>query len=168
MSSSSTRRIQKASIIPSVRAWTKLIPTQELSDLMTDPIKDILVIPAEENIRNWDILITGPPGTPYAKGKFKLTVAFGPDFPFKAPDFKFVTKTHHPNIDSDGNLCIGLLKTENWKPSTKIATVLVSIYDLLEHPNPDDPLVTSIADQYRTDLAGFNKKALEYTGKYAR
>lgn len=57
----------------------------------------------------------------------------------------------------------------------------MSIYDLIETPNPDDPLVSSIvsflpleiymwnweltrqADQYRQDRPAFNKKAAEYT-----
>ncbi|OCF33458.1 ubiquitin-conjugating enzyme E2 D/E [Kwoniella heveanensis CBS 569] len=150
MASTSTRRIQK-----------------ELSDLMTAPPKGITVLPDEENIQLWQITIIGPSGTPFAKGKFSLTADFSKDYPFKPPVILFKTKVHHPNIDSDGNLCIGLLKTENWKPATKMSGVLQAIYDLLETPNPDDPLVSSIAEQYRTDKKGFDKKAAEYTAKYA-
>ncbi|WVQ96706.1 hypothetical protein IAU59_003813 [Kwoniella sp. CBS 9459] len=150
MSSTSTRRIQK-----------------ELSDLMTAPPRGISVVPDEENIQLWQITMIGPSGTPFAKGKFSLTADFSKDYPFKPPVILFKTKMHHPNIDSDGNLCIGLLKTENWKPATKMSGVLQAIYDLLETPNPDDPLVSSIAEQYRTDKKGFDKKAAEYTSKYA-
>ncbi|WWC96129.1 hypothetical protein V866_002996 [Kwoniella sp. B9012] len=150
MASTSTRRIQK-----------------ELGDLMNSPPKGIQVVPDEDNFQIWTITITGPPNTPYHKGKFKLTADFTKDYPFKPPVLLFKTKMYHPNVDSDGNLCIGLLKTENWKPATKMSGVLQAIYDLIETPNPDDPLVSSIAEQYTTDRKGFEKKAAEYTSKYA-
>ncbi|WRT67752.1 uncharacterized protein IL334_004724 [Kwoniella shivajii] len=150
MASTSTRRIQK-----------------ELGDLMSSPPEGIQVSPDEDNFQIWRITITGPQNTPYAKGKFKLTADFTKDYPFKPPVLLFKTKMYHPNVDGDGNLCIGLLKTENWKPATKMSGVLQSIYDLIETPNPDDPLVSSIAEQYRTDRKGFEKKVAEYTSKYA-
>jgi ubiquitin-protein ligase len=43
----------------------------------------------------------------------------------------------------------------------------VAIAYLLEHPNPDDPLDTNIAEQYRTDYEKFKKTAKEWTKKYA-
>ena len=60
---------------------------------------------------------------------------------------------------------MGILKVDQWKPSTKmnsggcrgekltalhsslLLTVLLAIYDLIENPNPDDPLVTSIVSE---------------------
>ncbi|WVF69204.1 hypothetical protein IAT40_003980 [Kwoniella sp. CBS 6097] len=150
MASTTTRRVQK-----------------ELADLMSSPPRGITVLPDEENIQLWQITMIGPSGTPYAKGKFSLTADFSKDYPFKPPVILFKTKVHHPNIDSDGNLCIGLLKTENWKPATRMSGILSAIYDLLGTPNPDDPLVSSIAEQCRTDKKGFEKKAAEYTAKYA-
>ncbi|KGB74881.1 ubiquitin-conjugating enzyme E2 D/E [Cryptococcus deuterogattii 99/473] len=150
MSSTSVRRIQK-----------------ELAVLMSTPPANITVVPDETNLQMWKVRITGPPGTPYAKGTFAVSVEFTKDYPFKPPVIKFETRTYHPNIDSDGNICIGLLKTEQWKPATKMDYVLREIYNLLAEPNPDDPLVTSIAEQYRTDRKTFDKRAAEYVAKYA-
>ncbi|WVQ82969.1 hypothetical protein IAT38_005107 [Cryptococcus sp. DSM 104549] len=150
MSSTSIRRIQK-----------------ELSSLMNSPPPNITVLPDEENLQLWRIVMVGPPGTPYAKGKFQVTAEFTKEYPFKPPTIQFKTKVYHPNVDSDGNICIGLLKTEQWKPATKMEVVLSSIYNLLAEPNPDDPLVASIAEIYRTDRAAFDKKAQEYVAKYA-
>lgn len=30
------------------------------------------------------------------------------------------TRIYHPNVTDDGAICMGLLKSEAWKPSTKI------------------------------------------------
>ncbi|WOO77374.1 Ubiquitin-conjugating enzyme E2 4 [Vanrija pseudolonga] len=150
MSSAGTRRIQK-----------------ELSELLKTPLEGISVAPNGDNIHTWKVVIKGPAGTPYAGGKFGLTVEFGDSFPFKPPTVTFSTKIYHTNVDTDGNICIAVLKPDVWKPATKIASVLLAIQDLLDTPNPDDPLVASIADQYRNDRKAFDQKATEYTKKYA-
>ncbi|BEJ07353.1 hypothetical protein CcaverHIS641_0406220 [Cutaneotrichosporon cavernicola] len=139
---------------------------RELGELRANPLTNIEVETEGDNLLLWNVTMIGPTG-PYEGGKFRLKIKFGYDFPFKAPSLKFATKMYHPNIDSDGNICIGVLKAEAWKPSTKMASVLLSLYDLVENPNPDDPLVTSIAEQYATDRPAFNKKAAEYTKMYA-
>ena len=115
--------------------------------------------------------LNGPPKTPYEGGKFTLQVDFPPEYPFKAPKVKFMTKIYHPNVDEAGTLCVGIMKSEAWKPSTKAQTseyaanllkvsrqsrlltsmpipesVLLSIVQLLEEPNPDDALVGSIGE----------------------
>ncbi|ODO05255.1 ubiquitin-conjugating enzyme E2 D/E [Cryptococcus wingfieldii CBS 7118] len=134
---------------------------------MSNPPANITVLPDEDNIELWKIVMLGPPGSPYEKGRFNVNVDFSKDFPFKPPVIKFQTRVYHPNIDDDGSICIGLLKTEQWKPATRMEIVLSSVYNLLNEPNPDDPLSASIAEQYRTDRPAFNKKAQEYVQKYA-
>lgn len=48
-----------------------------------------------------------------------------------------------------------------------ILPVLEAIMTLLQHPNPDDALVGSIAEVYNTNRAKFEKTAKEYVKKYA-
>ncbi|KAI9323610.1 ubiquitin-conjugating enzyme/RWD-like protein [Dichotomocladium elegans] len=105
--------------------------------------------------------------SPYKGGAFKMDISFSPDYPFKPPTMKFITKVYHPNIDDDGSICVDLLKADVWKPATRVAQVLQAIAILLENPNPDDALVGSIAEVYNTNRAKYNKTAKEYTKKYA-
>ncbi|EIW73700.1 hypothetical protein M231_01064 [Tremella mesenterica] len=133
--------------------------------MYAEPLPGITITPNESNLQKWDVEIKGPPGSPYEGGKFHLNVEFAHDYPFRAPQVKFMTKIYHPNVDSDGSICLGILKTDQWKPPTKMTHVLMSIYDLLETPNPDDPLVSSIAEQYRSDRKAFFKKASEFTAQ---
>lgn len=112
----------------------------------------------------------GPPSTPYAGGTFGLLLTLPAEYPFKPPGVRFLTRVYHPNItnDSNGNICLALLKSENWKPATKIGPVLEAVRQLLAEPQPDDPLETSIAEEYRNDRQAYESKAREYVAKYAK
>ncbi|KAH0525576.1 hypothetical protein TsFJ059_007925 [Trichoderma semiorbis] len=81
----------------------------------------------------------------------------------------FVTRVYHPNITNDslGNVCLAILKAENWKPSTKIVSVLEALRNLLVEPQPDDPLEERIADEYRNDREAWEAKAKAAVTKYA-
>lgn len=60
---------------------------------------------------------------------------------------------------------MGILKADQWKPSTRIEDVLRGLHQLLLEPNPDDPLIPAIAEQYKNDNASFKKEAQEQTKK---
>ncbi|KAF9147190.1 hypothetical protein BG015_011216 [Linnemannia schmuckeri] len=140
----------------------------ELLDLNKNPIDNVTVGPVDEsNVLHWRGQITGPANSPYKGGIFKLDIVFNTDYPFKPPKVKFLTKVYHPNIDEEGAICVALLKNDQWKPATRISQVLKSLVTLLEQPNPDDPLMTDIAEIYSTDQAKFQKNAKEHTKKYA-
>lgn len=95
---------------------------QELAELTKEPLDGIAIAADDSNIYQWTAIIEGPSDSPYKGGHFKLAVDFPVEYPFKGPKVKFLTKIYHPNIDADGNLCLGILKSEAWKPSTKAAT----------------------------------------------
>ena len=84
-------------------------------------------------------------------GKFKFQLTFPPNYPFNPPIFKFIIPVYHPNVDDQGAICLSLLKDGEWKPSTRIVAILEGIMGLLVNPNPDDPLVASIAETYQNN-----------------
>ncbi|CAI2179623.1 3307_t:CDS:2 [Funneliformis geosporum] len=134
---------------------------RELSDINRNPPVGISAGPTtEEDLFNWTGTIMGPNNSSYKGGIFRLKIEFSQDYPFKPP-------IYHPNIDEDGSICVNLLKTDVWKPATKISQVLEAIADLLESPNPDDALVASVAEIYNTNRVKFTKTAKEYVKKYA-
>ena len=139
---------------------------KELKDLQKDPPTSCSAGPVAEDMFHWQATIMGPPESPYAGGVFLVTIHFPPDYPFKPPKVAFRTKVFHPNINSNGSICLDILK-EQWSPALTISKVLLSICSLLTDPNPDDPLVPEIAHMYKTDRPKYESTARNWTQKYA-
>ncbi|MBA0876060.1 hypothetical protein Goshw_017148 [Gossypium schwendimanii] len=168
---------------------------KELKDLQKDPPTSCSAGPVAEDMFHWQATIMGPPDSPYAGGVFQVTIHFPPDYPFKPPKVAFRTKVFHPNINSNGSICLDILK-EQWSPALTISKppvsdahiqtwvmghnaptiflmhkdlsgVLLSICSLLTDPNPDDPLVPEIAHMYKTDRNKYETTARSWTQKYA-
>ena len=57
--------------------------------------------------------------SPYAGGRFVLSITFPQDYPFKPPKVSFATKIFHPNIGANGTVFIDILR-DMWTPSLTI------------------------------------------------
>merc|ERR1739848_707787 len=108
----------------------------------------------------------GPPDSPYQGGVFFLSINIASEYPFKPPKVQFTTKIYHCNVNSDGAICLDILK-DQWSPTLTISKVLHSISSLLTDCNPNDPLVPEIARLYLTDRAKHDATAREWVSKYA-
>ncbi|CAF2126940.1 unnamed protein product [Brassica rapa subsp. trilocularis] len=137
---------------------------KELKDLQKDPPSNCSAGPVAEDMFHWQATIMGPPDSPYAGGVFLVSIHFPPDYPFKPPKVSFKTRVYHPNINSNGSICLDILK-EQWSPALTISKVLLSICSLLTDPNPDDPLVPEIAHMYKTDKSKYESTARSWTQK---
>ena len=139
---------------------------KELSLLMKDPPDNCRSGPVDDDIFHWEGTIMGPTETVYEGGVFNLDIQFPKNYPFKPPKVRFITKIYHPNINSGGFICLDIFK-DNWSPALTISKVLLSICSLLTDPNPDDPLVVDIADEYVNDREKYNETARSWTQIYA-
>ncbi|KAH8652688.1 ubiquitin conjugating enzyme [Tricladium varicosporioides] len=144
---------------------------KELAEVTQNPPSGIKVnLVDESNVHNWNITMSGPSDSPYAGGKFTLLLVLPTDYPFKPPKISFKTRIWHPNVtfDEHGSMCIGILKPEAWKPSSKIMSVLMATRQLLSEPVPDDAVEMSAAEKFKNDRGAFDKEAKEWTKKYAK
>ena len=139
---------------------------KELADITINPPSNCSAGPESDNVFHWRATIFGPANTPYDGGIFYLNIIFPVDYPFKAPKINFETKIYHPNINSNGGICLDILK-DKWSASLTISNVLLSICSLLDDPNPDDPLEPEIARLYKDDRQKYNENARRITQKYA-
>uniref|UniRef100_A0A8C2U0R1 E2 ubiquitin-conjugating enzyme n=1 Tax=Coturnix japonica TaxID=93934 RepID=A0A8C2U0R1_COTJA len=144
---------------------TRLIQ-KELAEITLDPPPNCSAGPKGDNIYEWRSTILGPPGSVYEGGVFFLDITFSSDYPFKPPKVTFRTRIYHCNINSQGVICLDILK-DNWSPALTISKVLLSICSLLTDCNPADPLVGSIATQYMTNRAEHDRMARQWTKRYA-
>ena len=148
-----------------IMSVTKRI-ANELAEITKSPPCNCCAGANPDNIFEWKASIMGPHDSPYQNGVFNLTINFPKNYPFKPPLVIFSTKVYHPNINSNGNICLDILK-DQWSPALTVSKLLISICSLLTDPNPNDPLMAHIADQYKTDRNAYNNTAREWTVKYA-
>ena len=141
--------------------------TKELEKITKEPPGNCAAcLKNEDNIFEWTGTILGPEDSPYADGVFFLDIKFPTDYPYTPPKVIFKTKIYHPNVDSNGNICLDILRDE-WSSVLTISKLLLSICSLLTDPNPDDPLDKEIASQYKNDINAFNITARQYTLNFA-
>ena len=145
---------------------------KEFNKLQNDPILSLgctvgLNEKYNKDIFHWKITLIGPIDTPYAGGMFFLTADFSEDYPTKKPEVCFVNKIYHLNVSpSNGHICISTLN--NWVEKTPMVDVISAIFALFYDQNPDSPYSGQMAREYVTNRNEFNRKAREWTQKYAK
>ena len=139
---------------------------KELIELGEDPPSNCSAGPMDDDLFHWTATIMGPEDSPYSGGLFFLVIHFPADYPFKPPKVSFSTKIYHCNINSNGGICLDILK-DQWSPALTILKVLLSICSLLTDANPDDPLVPEIARLLVSDKQHHDAIAREWTQTYA-
>jgi len=140
---------------------------KELADIMLDPPPNCSAAPKGDSLYEWISTILGPPGSVYEGGVFILDIHFTAEYPFKPPRVTFKTRIYHCNINSQGHICLDILK-DNWSPALTISKVLLSICSLLTDCNPADPLVGNIAQQFLTHKSEHDRMARSWTKRFAK
>lgn len=66
----------------------------------------------------------------YEELRYKLSLEFPSGYPYTAPTVRFLTPCYHPNVDTQGNICLDILK-DKWSALYDVRTILLSIQSLL-------------------------------------
>ncbi|KAJ5745340.1 hypothetical protein N7520_010522 [Penicillium odoratum] len=106
----------------------------------------------KENIYQWDVgLLVLNQDSLYHGGYFKARMTFPDNYPYSPPGFRFLLPLYHPNIYTDGRVCIsilhppgddemsGELAAERWSPAQRVESVLISILSLLDDAEVSSP-----------------------------
>eukprot|EP01126_Amoeba_proteus_P026572 TRINITY_DN2631_c0_g1_i29.p1 TRINITY_DN2631_c0_g1~~TRINITY_DN2631_c0_g1_i29.p1 ORF type:complete len:161 (-),score=18.55 TRINITY_DN2631_c0_g1_i29:906-1388(-) len=116
--------------------------------------------PKADNLLYWEAVIFGPEDTPWEGGTFRLTLEFSEDYPAKPPHVRFKSKMFHPNVYSDGNICLDILNKQ-WSQLNDVSAVLISVRSLLCDPNPDSPANQTAAKMFQEDIISYHMKVKE-------
>ncbi|ORX41192.1 ubiquitin-conjugating enzyme [Kockovaella imperatae] len=130
---------------------------RDFKRLASDPPVGISGSPNPDNIMIWNAVIFGPPDTPFEDGSFRLTLTFSDSYPNKPPTVRFVSKMFHPNIYSNGELCLDILQNR-WSPTYDVAAVLTSVQSLLNDPNPQSPANVEAAQLYKDNIKEYERR----------
>uniref|UniRef100_A0A182JVG4 Ubiquitin-conjugating enzyme E2 G2 n=1 Tax=Anopheles christyi TaxID=43041 RepID=A0A182JVG4_9DIPT len=142
------------------------------AELTLNPPEGIIAGPiSEENFFEWEALITGPEGTCFEGGIFTAKLIFPPDYPLSPPKMKFTCEMFHPNIFTDGRVCISILhapgddplgyelSAERWSPVQSVEKILLSVVSMLAEPNDESGANVDAAIMWRENREEFNKIA---------
>ncbi len=143
--------------------------TGEFTQLSKNSICDCTVsLVKEDDFSKWLVKMQGPKDTPYEGGVFKLSFDFPENYPFKAPDVKYITTVYHPNIKRDtGEICQDVFAS-GWAPTQKVADILQKLVSMMKEPSTSTPLEPDICTEYTSNNKQFVKNAKEYTAKHAK
>ena len=126
-----------------------------------NPIENAEAFPLhDDDMFNWQATIMGPKDSLYIKGVFFININYPRDYPFKAPKFVMVTHIFHPNVYSDGKICLDILSNQ-WSSIFDVHVVLESIQSLLADPNPNSPANAEAARLYVENKKEYKKRVLE-------
>lgn len=143
-----------------------MFPLQELEDLQSELPRYLCNLSSEDaNVLVWHVLLL-PERPPYNLRAFKLRISFPRDYPLKPPTVTFVTRIYHPNVDSDGQVCLPIISKNNWTPYTKTYQVLEALSVLVNNPELGQPLRIELADLMTQNPEVFNRKAEEFTREF--
>lgn len=132
-------------------------------DLTTKPIDGVTISWPDNNIRQWLVKIDGPAGSLYENDVFDVQIIFGPDYPQDRPRLIMTTPIVHPNVDTNGAICIDVLRSQYNKAVTA-RQIIEGIINALEHPNEKGRLNVQVGDLMVRDMAAFEEKARKQVG----
>uniref|UniRef100_A0A804J255 UBC core domain-containing protein n=1 Tax=Musa acuminata subsp. malaccensis TaxID=214687 RepID=A0A804J255_MUSAM len=125
-----------------------LLLQKQLRDLMKNPVDGFSAgLVDDSNVFEWNVTIIGPPDTLYDGGYFNAIMSFPSNYPNSPPSVRFTSEMWHPNVYSDGRVCISILHppgddpngyelaSERWTPvhtRVSLITLYIVVFNKLD------------------------------------
>ncbi|KAK5960028.1 NEDD8-conjugating protein UBC12 PWA37_002514 [Arxiozyma heterogenica] len=130
---------------------------RDIKDLVLPPTVSVQIINSPEDTQNHPPLIhitISPDDGYYFGGSFKFSLTINENYPIDPPKLLCLNKIFHPNISTDGKICLNILR-EDWTPALDLQTIVIGLLFLFLEPNPLDPLNKEAAQLLSDDKINF-------------
>jgi ubiquitin-conjugating enzyme E2 G1 len=137
-----------------------------------DPLDGFFCSPCEDPFK-WEFTLIGIHNTPFEGNLIYGYILFPHSFPNDPPSIHFTSKMYHPNIGTDGKLCMSTLhdqRTDNfydkadekWNPANTIQSIVLSMMLIIQDPNLESPANIDAAKDLRENKVGYLRKVRNY------
>mmetsp|Transcript_11415 Transcript_11415/g.28798 ORF Transcript_11415/g.28798 Transcript_11415/m.28798 type:complete len:238 (-) Transcript_11415:293-1006(-) len=100
---------------------------REVNELRKEPSDDYTAAPLEDNLFEWHFTIRGPPDSVFEGGVYHGRIVLPLNYPFKPPDFFFLTPNGRFELGTKICLSISGFHPEDWQPSWSVRTALIAL-----------------------------------------
>ncbi|GMH52078.1 hypothetical protein TrVE_jg3808 [Triparma verrucosa] len=114
-----------------------------------------ITFPSANTLTTFCVSVT--PDSGYWSGcTYSFTFTIPALYPHEPPKVHCDTQLYHPNVNTEGNVCLNILR-EDWKPVLDINAVIYGLIYLFYDPNPADPLNHEAAKLLRENKGEFER-----------
>jgi len=129
---------------------------KEIEDLKTKPEDYFSISVSETNIMDWYIKYKNLSDSRFTDGEYILHIKLHEGYPFKAPDFKWLTPNGRFEVNTKICYNISGYHEAEWNPMWRLRTIIIGIVSMLYETN-----TTGIGHMSGTKLETFQKFAKE-------
>ncbi|CAR29910.1 hypothetical protein ZYGR_0AD06000 [Zygosaccharomyces rouxii] len=90
----------------------------------------------------------------YKGGNFTFELLFNEQYPMEPPKVKCLNRIYHPNIDTDGRVCLNILR-QDWTPALDLQSVIIGLLFLFLEISGVDPLNKQAAETFNRNRQNF-------------
>lgn len=98
----------------------------------------------------------------YEGGNFVFDMEFNENYPIEPPAVRCLNRIFHPNIDTQGKICLNILR-EDWSPALDVQSIILGLIFLFLEVGPENPLnkfAASVLSQDKNKFADFVKRSI--------
>ncbi|KAH9822469.1 ubiquitin-conjugating enzyme/RWD-like protein [Melampsora americana] len=129
---------------------------------------------SESDFFIWEALIAGPEDTPFEGGIFTAILTFPRDYPLSPPKMTFKPPLLHPNVYTNGEVCISILHppgddpnqyesaSERWSPVQSVEKILLSVISMLAEPNIESGANIECCKLFREDKKQYENSVRQF------
>lgn len=137
-----------------VKEYKVILKTLASDDPIANPYRGIIesLNPIDEtDLSKWEAIISGPSDTPYENHQFRILIEVPSSYPMNPPKISFMQNNIlHCNVKSaTGEICLNILKPEEWTPVWDLLHCVHAVWRLLREPVCDSPLDVDIGNIIR-------------------